>query len=405
MIWSWNKVSWLSAVFLICSVRLVLAQSEGMTTKDSTKFKQKDIIDLFQSITHRQFRKNPSEAESSRVSFVVIPSFTYTIQTGLTGIISTGITFYTDNTEKISKVVIDGNYSQFHQYWITSNNNIFLDKPRAHLVGDIRFYKFPTQTYGLGPDSPSSYPLQIDYSYLRLYQTMFRDVTSNLFIGIGYNLDYHWNIKVDSVMGPKLEQFIIYQPGNHSVSSGITLNLLYDSRKNQVNPRNGTYANLQLRPNLKVLGSNRNWNSVLLEFRHYFRLSASSNNVLALWSYNDITISGTPPYLDLPSIGWDDYSGTGRGYAAGRYTGRDLIYFESEYRFVLSKNGLFGAVVFGNAASIPESISKDFSALIPGGGIGLRIKFNKFSDTNLCIDYGFGLKGSRGFFFNLGEIF
>ena len=38
-------------------------------------------------------------------------------------------------------------------------------------------------------------------------------------------------------------------------------------------------------------------------------------------------------------------------------------------------------------------------------GVGLRIKFNKFSNTNLCIDYGVGANGSHGFFGNLGEVF
>jgi hypothetical protein len=30
---------------------------------------------------------------------------------------------------------------------------------------------------------------------------------------------------------------------------------------------------------------------------------------------------------------------------------------------------------------------------------------NKFSKTNLALDYGFGLEGSRGFAVNLGEVF
>ena len=30
---------------------------------------------------------------------------------------------------------------------------------------------------------------------------------------------------------------------------------------------------------------------------------------------------------------------------------------------------------------------------------------NKFSNTNLAIDYGFGVNGSHGLFFNLGEVF
>jgi hemolysin activation/secretion protein len=127
--------------------------------------------------------------------------------------------------------------------------------------------------------------------------------------------------------------------------------------------------------------------------------------VLGFWSYNNLTLAGTPPYLDMPSIGWDDYSNTGRGYVPGRYTGKNLFYLESEYRFGLTRNGLLGGVVFGNAESILKSTTSKLNAVIPGGGFGLRIKVNKHSNTNVAIDYGFGIGGSHGFFFNLGEVF
>jgi hypothetical protein len=299
----------------------------------------------------------------------------------------------------------DGNYSQYHQIWFTAISDIFLEKHKLHLFGDTRYYKFPTQTYGLGPNSSSSNPLKIDYSYLRFYQVVFREIDSNLFLGMGYNLDHHWNIKVDSVKGRELDQFVKYQNGTHSISSGLSLNIMYDNRKNVVNPHNGTFANLQFRPNMTFLGSDNNWQSLLIEIRHYIKVPSSSHNILALRSYNDITISGTPPYLDMPSIGWDDYSSTGRGYVPGRYTGRNLIYFESEFRFSLTKNGFLGGVIFGNVELISESISDVTDTIIPAGGFGLRIKMNKYSNTNLCIDYGFGVRGSRGIFFNMGEVF
>jgi len=41
----------------------------------------------------------------------------------------------------------------------------------------------------------------------------------------------------------------------------------------------------------------------------------------------------------------------------------------------------------------------------PGWGAGIRLKFNKFSRTNVAIDYGFGEGGSGGLFVNVGEVF
>jgi outer membrane protein assembly factor BamA len=394
------------SIILLFFSKLISGQTGETVLKDSSTVQQKDIVDIFQKLLTRQLRKDSALMKDNGPFFSFIPVIGYSLHTGLTGVIATSTSFYSDNErKKNSRILINGNYSVYHQYWFTVISNIFFEKLKLHLTGDTRYYKFPTITYGLGPKSTFSNPLHIDYSYLRFYQVVFREIASNLFVGMGYNLDLHWNIEADSVPGIDLDQFVKYQKGNQSISSGVSLNIQYDNRNNAVNPQNGIYANIQVRPKLTFLGSNKNWQSLLIDIRRYVKLPVSSHNILAFWSYNVITLSGTPPYLDLPSIGWDNYSTTGRGYAPGRYTGRNLIYLESEYRFSLTGNGLLGGVIFGNVQSIPNSISDNIRPIIPGGGFGLRIKINKYSGTNLAIDYGFGIRGSHGFFFNMGEVF
>jgi hypothetical protein len=68
-------------------------------------------------------------------------------------------------------------------------------------------------------------------------------------------------------------------------------------------------------------------------------------------------------------------------------------------------NGFLGGVVFIKAQSVTEPVTNRFEAINPGCGAGLRIKLNKFSKTNICLDYGFGLHGSSGLFANLWEVF
>jgi len=81
-----------------------------------------------------------------------------------------------------------------------------------------------------------------------------------------------------------------------------------------------------------------------------------------------------------------------------------MLYAESEYRFDISANKLFGGVLFANAESFTEPTTNRFQTIAPAAGFGARIKFNSKSDTNLTLDFGFG-KNSFGFYIGLGEFF
>jgi hypothetical protein len=365
-----------------------------------------DIVDIFDKKLNITLRHDTAMEKTNGPFLSVLPAVGYALQSGLTGTVVANISFFTDNKHnKFSHIYLNGNISQYQQYWFSFNNSVFIDKLKLHLMGDNRYYNFPTKTYGLGSNSSPNNPMDIDYSYIRIYQVFCREAFKNIFVGLGYGLDHHWNIKASLLANTISEEFEKLEPNNHSTSSGFIMNIMFDSRRNAANPQNGSYIHVQYRPNLTILESDKNWQSMRIDIRHYIKFPASSKNFIGLWSYNDITLSGEPPYLDLPSVGWDDYSNTGRGYVPGRYRDRNLFYFESEYRFSLTRNGLLGGVVFGNAETLLQKIPSNIQKIIPGYGIGLRVKVNKYSNTNLAIDYGFGTGGSHGFFFNLGEVF
>jgi outer membrane protein assembly factor BamA len=96
---------------------------------------------------------------------------------------------------------------------------------------------YPQYTWGLGESH--NYPDQtlVDYKYIRFYQSVLKKIKPYLFAGIGYNLDYHFNVKSDKP-GVDLPQYTNYTYGTNgsSFSSGISLNLLYDTRNNSINP-------------------------------------------------------------------------------------------------------------------------------------------------------------------------
>lgn len=368
---------------------------------------QVDVIDILINIKLLPDKKPDTLKNNSLGPYIsFIPSVGYEMVSGYTAAVETNISFYNDpGKEKISSILANANYSINKQAWSIINSNIFLNGQKFNLQGDYRIYHFPTQTYGLGGLTLPTNSELIDYKYLRFYQFLLGEITPNMYLGGGYLLDYHWNIKEINIPANELTDFEKYGKTPYSTSSGVSLNFQYNSRANINNPQGGVYFNFQYNNYLKIIKSNRNWQSLIIDARKYLKFPYGSKNILAFWSYNNITLSGNPPYLDLPSIGCDAYSNTGRGYIQGRFRSKNFIDLESEYRFSLTESGLLGAVAYSDVSSFSEWPSNAFKTLNPGTGIGIRIKLNKHSATNFAADYAFGLKGSRGIFFNMGEVF
>jgi len=371
--------------------------------------KQKDITDVFAQIfnKHQQRIDTMAELKPFKLHWSTVPAIGYTLQTGFAALLSENVAFYTSiaPSQKISSISTSITYSQYNQIILPLQADIWTKDNKYNLILDWRYMDYPSTTYGLGGNSLIQNGYRIDFNYAKIHQSVLRRINKNLYAGVGYYLDYFWNVReINPTQLPT--DFEKYGLTKTSVSSGVAARLIFDSRLNQINPSQGFYANIAFRPNFTFLGSDNNWNSMVLEFRKYFKFSPSSKNVLALWSYNWLTVGGgQPPYLLLPSTGWDDFFNTGRGFIQSRFRGSNMVYLESEYRFGITNNGLLGGVIFANAESFSTTPSNNFSTIAPGYGFGIRLKLNKFSGANLCVDYGFGTEGSRGIAVNLGEVF
>jgi hypothetical protein len=381
--------------------------SLGLFKKNS---QLQDIVDVYRWVFG--FKPPPKKNDTTRVAkkldIAFLPGFGYSTVTAFAGVISANGAYYadTDPETKLSAINTSVGYTQNNQIIIPILSNIWTKKNTYNLIGDWRYYKYPEYTYGLGGHTNDvGNADKVDYSNLILHEAILRHLPGTEFCaGIAYNLNYHWNISEAGPADGSISDFQKYGLAKTSTSSGISLNALYDSRVNSINPSNAAYASITFCPNFTALGSDQNYRSLLIDLRKYINIG-SSGNTLAFWSYNWFTFNGNAPYLDLPSTGWDPYANMGRGYIQSRLRGKNLVYLESEYRFGLLPSGLVGGVIFANVESVTDWPSNKFEVLYPAIGAGLRIKVNKHSNTNVCLDYGFGLNGSNGLFINLGEVF
>jgi len=384
--------------------------AHGGNKPDSTasNSNQIDVVDVWKQAWGKEpassFDSNKIKKGKIYLSF--IPAIGYTVQTSFTAVATANISFYTDQptNSNISTIYASANFSLLHQIVIPVITNIWSKGNEFDLLGDYRYYKYPSITYGLGGHTSLTDADPINYSYLRFYQVAAKEVFPDFLLGVGYNLDYHYDIIDYGKTDKEVSDFKTYGFKSTSVSSGISGNLLYDTRRNSNNPQGGWLVNVTFRPNLTYLGSDNNWQSLFTEVRKYIKLPGKSHNVLAIWNFNWFTF-GHAPYLDLPATAWETYANSARGYIQDRFKGQNMIYLETEYRFRILENGFLGGVVFANAQTVSNYPGNNFDAIYPAVGAGLRIKVNKFSNTNACIDYGIGLNGSRAVYLNLGEVF
>jgi hypothetical protein len=387
------------------AARTATAQVSAPATADTA---QRDLADVLARLLGHKPARADSTAAPRAVIVSILPQLSTSPTVGLlVGVSGTAVTRLGPPSETNTTVVSASlSYTTKSQIHVLVRSNIFSPMNRIKLEGDWRYLDTNQPTYGLGPAQPKSAESDMDFKLVRLYETIYLGVARRTFVGVGYHLDYHFDI-VDLEAALRPTPFLEYNAGStvtRTTSSGLSLSALYDTRDNPINPVGGTLIDASFRISPTWLGSDDSWQSLQGEVRVYPVLPGRRRQILALWGFAWLTF-GRAPYLDLPAIGADYDGRTGRGYAQGRIRGTDLLYAEAEYRVTLSANGLWGAVAFVNLTSASALGSRELPAPDLGVGLGLRVKLNKRSGANLTIDYAFGAESSRGLFLGTGEAF
>lgn len=403
---------------------------------------QKDLGDVFRSI----FAKN--KVKKTRVpkkfSFLILPNISSNPANGFLLGVGGNLAWYLGplKTTRISLIGFSAAVTSKQQFLSFVKSSVYTKENKYFLQGDWRYYHYKLPTYGLGTNSPTdsmdfqgnigwmggalstdgSYPLF--YDYFKFHQTVNRLIAKDFYVGIGYHLDYYLNIK-DEVLNLTSPDSLMLTPHylysktfgfdtSDYVLSGLSINLMFDSRDNMINPYKGYFVNINYRINQTWLGSDQNSTTLWTEFRTYVGLSKKKpRHLIAFWLFGDFQVTGKRPYLTLMAIGEDQKARSGRGYIAGRFRGENMVYGEVEYRFPISQcSQVLGGVVFVNATTASnlarEEIGQDpihlFQYVMPSIGFGIRLMINKYTRLNLNVDFGIGNKSS-GFYFSGTETF
>jgi hypothetical protein len=390
------------------------AQAEQASAAEPTK----DLYDLLRELRDKPEPPPPSPEDYKKWMIAAAPVVTYGPTSGFGIGLAGNMAVYQGfpDSTRISSMVASVTATTKEQVLVNAKINGSSRNNRRQFQGDNRLYWTSQKTYGLGTGTAEDAAVDQKYDYFRFYETMYWAVAHHVYLGTGFLYSNHRDVRpaddAAEAAWPS-SPYVTYSEQHgfdteSQTSAGLSLGALFDSRDGSINPSRGWYAKAAYGAFFEgFLGGASSWQQLSYDARTYLRLTPDARHKLAFWLYGDFVVAGTAPYLDLPATGMDTYGRAGRGYPQGRFRGEGLVYGEAEFRWTVTRNGLFGMVAFLNTETLgsKETDEKLFDSFATGAGFGFRLMLNKRSQTNLCLDIGWGKGGSRAVYFAVQEAF
>jgi len=300
---------------------------------------------------------------------------------------------------------------------LQARHNIFKAANKWNIQGNWQFSKFLVGDYNVGTGnkdyitkSDSAFPIK--FNVIRITEGAYRRIGKHFYVGVGFTFNIRTKIddeKLDSLGSTPHQRYSLRNGFDTSeyFSNGLAFGIEYNTRDHPLRSYSGTYVEAVLRVNPEWLGSSQKSVQFYYDLRKYIGLSKKNpEHVLAFWFIGSFKLSGAIPYLDLPATGSDMYGRSGRAYTINRFKGPSYTFYESEWRFPITRNKLLSGVAFVNLQTASDDLGKKvFDYWEPGGGAGLRVLLKKEGRATLCLDYARGKYNSSGLFFGLNEVF
>ncbi|MCP4146405.1 MAG: BamA/TamA family outer membrane protein [bacterium] len=285
-------------------------------------------------------------------------------------------------------------YTLEKQFISSLNTELYFKDNKYQLKANIKFLKYPSFFYGIGPDTHLDDEEAYTPKGTDLFFSFLKRVGKNLSLGLQYHF-YDWKLEELQAGGQLVGGEL---PGSTGGTiSGFSLVALRDSRDSIFYPRSGDYFEFNSRFYLKALGSDFNFNTFTLNCRKYMPVFKS--HIVAVQAMMQVQ-TGDVPFTSLAALGGQFLL---RGYYEGRYRDKNLMVFQADYRAPLFwRIGVAGFVGLG-------SVARKFSDLTSGSlkysyGAGLRFLFDKKENIWIRIDFAWG-NDTSGFYFSIHEAF
>jgi outer membrane protein assembly factor BamA len=332
-------------------------------------------------------------------NLLILPVVSKSVETGWSFGVVGALSFRiskSDTVSRISNMQALALYSLKKQFVAAINGSQYFNREKFILNEQISYSSFPDKFWGLGNNRPDSAEEPYSFNQYYIYFHFMRHLGNKFFIGSLF--EFQNVLKTEYVKGGAFDQQDIAGKNGYQ-ASGLGLSFTYDNRNDAYAPDKGSFGQVFFNRFDNIFGSDYDFTNVVVDLRKYIRIY--KRQVLALQAYSLSNIGKQIPIRSLAALGGFNSM---RGFYNGRYRDKQLLVFQSEYRFPIYKR--FGAVAFGSLGDVAKSFGEfGFNDLKYSVGGGLRFALTKKEKLNLRLDYGIGKGGNSGLYFQLGEAF
>ncbi len=307
----------------------------------------KDFIDVVHEWKKDTTARGSNELEVGKNYLSILPIIGYGPAFGFLAGGAVSITkLLGEAPTKASSALANFQVTTKNQFILNVRSKLYLDKNKWFLQGDWRLLLYNQPTYGLGinltdadkglPNTSADLNGEITAEPMKFKQVRFFEEAarqlgnSNFYAGLGIAIDQHFRID-DQMLDTVKTSANYFITSHYSYSeekkfdpkqygtNGIKISILTDTRDNIANAYSGYYVSLSLLNNLKIGNNSEQSTQLQYDGRYYWGVNKERpRQVMAFWSFGNFLMAGNIPYLALPSIGWDTYNRSGRGYIQGR---------------------------------------------------------------------------------------
>lgn len=296
-------------------------------------------------------------------------------------------------------------------YGLYTTNNSYVFVPMAKLFWNENRNKATIFTGTLRVNNDFTYDnedeedLHLVFSELRYFLSTeySRRIIGDFYLGLLY-LGTKTNYKFDKGADEEnefTEAFFEENGITDNFVSSIGFNVSFDNLDYAYNPTKGLSFSIRPKFNREWLGSDNDY--VDTDFNASYFITLSPKGVLGFG------LAGGFATGDIPFDGYQNYGvrNSLRGYTTGKYKGKHMVAFQTEYRRNIYKR--WGGVAFigtgsvwGNEDNGEESFERNW---LPSAGLGARFMISREKKINLRLDYAIGVDGNQGLYFGIMEAF